>query len=179
MAIFIGNTMVECVEALMKEFEKRIENMMFLKGTPSKFDREYSLIIQGDDFMFNLDVGHPSGSYAVEIRKEGIISNYGHTYALNTLPLEELAQIIDHINESEYTYRVGYMDYANDEAKYLKYFKNKDKAYDFFIETRAKVISGEINSEEVVMDGLTSTRRGFAYETLEEYDKSIDEIANT
>lgn len=176
MAIFIGNTMVECVEALMKEFEKRIENMMFLKGTPSKFDNEYSLIIQGDDFMFNLDVGHPSGSYAVEIRKEGIISNYGHTYGLDTLPLEQLAQIIDHIDESEYTYRVGYIDDSEGETKFLKYFRNKEEAYEFFIDVRAKVIADEIDSNDVVMEGFTSTRFGFAYESLEHYDKLEDEL---
>lgn len=175
MAIFIGNTMQECVEALMKEFENRIKNMMFLKGTPSKFDGEYSLIIQGEDFMFNID-GYPSGSYAVEIRKEGIISNYGHTYGLDTLPLEELAQIIDHINESEYTFRVGYIDDSEGETKYLKYFRKQDEAYEFFIDVRAKVIDGEIDSNDVVMEGLRSTRHGMAYETMSHYDKSEDEL---
>jgi PHP family Zn ribbon phosphoesterase len=173
MAIFIGNTMVECVQALMKEFEKRIENMMFLKGTPSKFDSEYSLIIQGDKFMFNLDVGHPSDSYAVEIRKEGIISNYGHTYGLDTLPLEELAQIIDHIDESEYTYRVGCVnDNDTGETEYLKYFRKKEDAKKYFRELKHKVIALETPYEDIVLEGFTSTRRGFAYQTLDEYGRN-------
>lgn len=57
------------------------------------------VIIPDDDFMFNLDVGHPSGSYVIEVTGTELISNYGHKYNFDVLELEVLCELLDHLVE--------------------------------------------------------------------------------
>lgn len=149
--------LTEKLETLNQEIEKRIFDLIEIKGAKSRHTSDIVLHIQNEEMMYNLDVGHPSGSYAVEITPSGITSNFGHTYGHDTLPIEELCNIIDSIAEQPSKFRVGTMDVNGTMAEFDKYFDDETEAYEHFIDVRAKIINGEHHSEDVWIEKLVTS----------------------
>jgi hypothetical protein len=126
------------------------------------------LRVLDEEVMWNLE----GGRYLVELNETSLFDNKGYTYALDTLNLERLCEVVDSIAESCYDFRVG--TYNSEREKIFKYFDDKEKAYEFFIEVRAKIIdrkdfdNGEVWTEERREDG--------DYESGDYYDINEDEI---
>jgi hypothetical protein len=171
----IGKTLTQIYEDFLNEINKRIENLIYKKGHESRHNGNQVLHIHNDDLMKNLDVGHPSDSYVVEIGSEGLISNYGHTYNLDTLPMEELCEILDSIEKQPCNFRVGTMDVNGTMAEFDKYFDDETEAYEHFIDIRAKIIGGEHHSEDVWIEKLVTGRTGREYESTVTYNLAEDE----
>jgi predicted DNA-binding WGR domain protein len=125
------------------------------------------LRILNEDMMENLD----GCRYLVELNETTAFDNKGYTYALSCISLEKLCEIVDSIEESCYDFRVGKI--GVDGQRLFKYFDDKEKAYEFFIEVRAKIIdsreeNGEVWTEERREDG--------DYESGDYYSINEDEL---
>ena len=83
-----------------------------------------------------------------------------------------MKKLINIIAEQPSKFRVGTMDVNGTMAEFDKYFDDEEKAYDHFIEVRAKIINGEHHSEDVWIEKLVS---GGEYESTDTYNLSEDE----
>ena len=81
----------------LDKITEAISDLVQSKGKEDSKHYSDKVLKPDDDFMFNLDVGHPSGSYVTEVKKEGLVSNYGHVYSFDSLETQELCQLIDHL----------------------------------------------------------------------------------
>lgn len=88
----------EKYQLLVSDIEETISILVTYKGEDSKHYSDKALK-PDDDFMFNLDVGHPSDSYVTEVKKDGLVSNYGHKYNFDCLEMQELCKLVDHLRK--------------------------------------------------------------------------------
>jgi len=84
---------------LINDIQVTVEVLADHKGEDTSRHYSEKVLKPDDDFMFNLDVGHPSGSYVTEVKKDGLVSNYGHVYSFDQLELEKVCQLVDHLKE--------------------------------------------------------------------------------
>lgn len=81
----------------LDEITKAISDLVQSKGKEDSKHYSEKVLKPEDDFMFNLDVGHPSSSYVAEVSADSLISNYGHKYSFDSLDTQELCQLVDHL----------------------------------------------------------------------------------
>ena len=139
------------------EFEQqvvaKIGELLEKVGVNSTSQSQTSVLrILDEEMMWNLE----GVRYLVELNETTLIDNRGYTYSLDTLNLERLCEAVDSVAESCYDFRVGKI--SVDGQKLFKYFDDKEKAYEFFIEVRAKIIeareeNGEVWTEQRREDG--------------------------
>lgn len=55
-------------------------------------------LIPDDEFMFNLSGTHYSG-YVVDVQEEHLMSNMGNHYSYESLDIEQLTQLFDHLKK--------------------------------------------------------------------------------
>jgi len=154
------------------EFEQqvvaKIGELLQQKGVNCTTQSQTEVLrILDEEMMWNLD----GCRYLVELNETTAFDNQGYEYALSCINLEKLCEIVDSIEESCYDFRVG--TYNIEREKVFKYFYDKEKAYEFFIEVRAKIIderreNGEVWTEERREDG--------DYESGDYYSINEDEL---
>jgi len=161
------DTLREKYTELEEQVVAKISELLEKKGANSASQSTKVLVVIDEEMMWNLE----GGRYLVELNETSLIDNRGYTYSLDTLNLERLCETVDSIAESCYDFRVGTMD-SNGTMELYKYFNDKEKAYEHFIEVRAKIIGGEHSSSDV----WTEERVGDEYETGDSYNIEEDEL---
>jgi len=79
----------EVIDFAINEMRTLIEH----KGEKSKHTSDKCLIIQEDEFMYNLE----GGRYLTEVHENILVDNSGYHYNFSVLDTELLMQVFDHL----------------------------------------------------------------------------------
>lgn len=162
------DTLRDKYTTLEEEVVAKIGELLQKKGVNCTTQSNTEVLrVLDEEMMWNLE----GGRYLVELNETSLFDNKGYTYSLDTLNLERLCEVADSIAESCYDFRVGKI--GIDGQRLFKYFDDKEKAYEFFIEVRCKIIdsreeNGEVWTEERREDG--------DYESGDYYSINEDEL---
>ena len=153
---------------LEQEVINKIGELLQKKGVNCTTQSNTEVLrVLDEEMMWNLE----GDRYLVELNESSLFDNRGYTYALDTLNLERLCEVVDSIAESCYEFRVGKI--GDDGARLFKYFDDKEKAYEFFIEVRAKIIEVGEEGKEVWTE---ERREDGDYESGDYYNIDEDEL---
>jgi len=153
---------------LEQEVINKIGELLEKKGLNCTSQSKTEVLrVLDEEKMYNLE----GGRWLVELNETTLFDNNGYTYGLDSLSLEDLCNVVDSIEESCYDFRVATME--NNERKLIKYFDDKEKAYEFFIEVRAKIIEAGEEGREVWTE---ERREDGDYESGDYYSIDEDEL---
>lgn len=121
--------------------------------------------------------GVPNVHYAAcfnEINSDSLFCTVGHSYSYDTMDIEDLCEVIDHVIEKyNRPFRVMWEVVEDDQyVKMYEYFNTNEDAYDFFIEKRSESVTQEDFYGDVAVQ---KRMEGYEFESTDYYDAMEDD----